>query len=50
LNFFLSNLSLGDTSFISTSVPKKTVNIQNQSSFLLYHLPNIKVSLSVFLN
>jgi hypothetical protein len=50
LYFFLSNLSLGDTSVISTSVPKKTVNIQNQSMYLLYHLPNIKVTLSIFLD
>ncbi|KAM9243926.1 LOW QUALITY PROTEIN: olfactory receptor 7E178-like [Dugong dugon] len=34
--FFLSNLSLADVSFISTTVPKMLVNIQTQSKSITY--------------
>ncbi|XP_070319882.1 LOW QUALITY PROTEIN: olfactory receptor 7D4-like [Odocoileus virginianus] len=36
LYFFLSNLSLADTGFISTTVPKMIVNIQTQSKSISY--------------
>ncbi|XP_075392389.1 olfactory receptor 7E178-like [Tenrec ecaudatus] len=47
--FFLSNLSLTDISFISTTVPKMLVNIQTQSKSITYAGCLTQVSFYAFL-